>query len=256
METKNRRWDAPVFFFFLALFLGLTSFYAPFAETAFGAATKEEKQKLDAAAEAKKKLQEEKKRTQNMISELNTLKNDMNTLLDVYVSVLQERIAEAQITADMASSKMSRVLQQQLYIESLERVSKIKEDLYLHLLSRREELMISQPSIEPNGKVLDPARINRTPVAPNESRTTLMGLLIGLLIPVAVFFLRRLFDTKVKYHNDVIYATATPFLCEIPSREKDDDRSIVVTESGHDAMCESFRLLRAKADGGSGFPKE
>ena len=72
------------------------------------------------------------------MAELNTLKNDMNTLLDVYVSVLQERIAEAQITADMASSKMSRVPQQQLYIESLERVSKIKEDLYLHLLSRRE----------------------------------------------------------------------------------------------------------------------
>ena len=68
--------------FALALFLGLTSFYAPFAETAFGAATKEEKQKLDAAAEAKKKLQEEKKRTQNMISELNTLKNDVNVYLE------------------------------------------------------------------------------------------------------------------------------------------------------------------------------
>ena len=68
--------------FILALFLGLTSFCAPFAETAFGAATKEEKQKLDAAAEAKKKLQEEKKRTQNMISELNTLKNDVNVYLE------------------------------------------------------------------------------------------------------------------------------------------------------------------------------
>ena len=68
--------------FVLALFLGLTSFRTPFLQTAFGAATKEEKQKLDAAAEAKKKLQEEKKRTQNMISELNTLKNDVNVYLE------------------------------------------------------------------------------------------------------------------------------------------------------------------------------
>ena len=87
------------------------------------------------------------------MAELRMLKSDMNTLLDVYISVLQERIAEAQIVADMASSKMSHVPQQQLYIENVERVSKIKEDLYLHLLSRREELMISQPSIEPNGKI-------------------------------------------------------------------------------------------------------
>ena len=160
-------------------------------------------------------------------SELKTLRSDMNTLLDVYVGVLQERIAEAQIAADAASSKMSNVPRQQLYIESLERVQKIKEELYLHLLSRREELMISQPSIEPNGKILDPARINRTPISPNEKRTTMMGLLIGLLVPVAIFFLRRLLDTKVKYYTDVMRGTAAPFLCEIPQREKDDDRDLV-----------------------------
>ena len=142
--------------------------------------------------------------------ELKTLRHNMNRLLDGYIGMLQERIAETQIVASTASSKMSQVPQQQLYLENLERLQKIKEELYLHLLSRREELMISQPSIEPNGKVLDPARINRTPVAPNETKTTLLGLLIGLLVPVAIFFLRRLLDTKVKYHNDIISATTVP----------------------------------------------
>ena len=59
--------------FVLALSLGLASAPALSVRTVFGAATKEEKQKLDAAAEAKKKLQEEKKRTQNMIAELITI---------------------------------------------------------------------------------------------------------------------------------------------------------------------------------------
>ena len=68
--------------FILALSLGLASVPALSVRTVFGAATKEEKQKLDAAAEAKKKLQEEKKRTQNMIAELNTLKNDVNVYLE------------------------------------------------------------------------------------------------------------------------------------------------------------------------------
>ena len=181
-------------------------------------------------------------------AELERLKRDMNTLLGVYIGVLQERIAGVRSTADMAASKMRSVPEQQLYIENIERLQKIKEELYLHLLSRREELMISQPSIEPNGKVLDPARVNRSPIAPNESRTTMMGLLIGLLVPVAVFFLRRLFDTKVKFYSDVIHVTSAPFLCEIPARAKDDERDLVVIDNDNDAMSESFRLLRAKVD--------
>ena len=182
------------------------------------------------------------------MAELGNIRSNMNTLLDVYIGVLQERISEAQMAANVASNKMSQVPQQQIYIENLERTQKIKEDLYLHLLSRREELMISQPSIEPNGKILDQARVNRNPIAPNEKQTTLMGLLIGLLIPVASFFLRRLLDTKVKYYTDVIKVTSAPFLCEIPARAKDDDREVVVTSHDHDAMSESFRLLRAKVD--------
>ena len=154
------------------------------------------------------------------MEELHTLRSNMNRLLDGYIGMLQERIAETQIVASNASSKMSQVPQQQLYLENLERLQKIKEELYLHLLSRREELMISQPSIEPNGKVLDPARINRTPVSPNEIRTTLMGLVLGLLIPVAIFFLRRLLDTKVRYHNDIIDAVLKDcdLLREFPDR--------------------------------------
>ena len=181
-------------------------------------------------------------------AELNQLRIKMNRMLDVYIGVLQERIADAQIVASSASSKMNQVPQQQLYIENLERTQKIKEELYLHLLSRREELMISQPSIEPNGKILDPARINRSPIAPNERKTTLMGLLIGLAIPVGIFFLRRLFDTKVKYYNDVLNGTTAPFLCEIPGRAKDDTRDLVVDNGDHDVMSESFRLLRTKVD--------
>jgi hypothetical protein len=84
--------------------------------------------------------------------------------------------------------------------------------------------MISQPTIEPNGKVLDPARINRNPVSPNETKSTMMGLFVGLLIPVGIFFLRRLFDTKVKYYSDIVSVTNVPFLCEIPAREMHEFR--------------------------------
>jgi uncharacterized protein involved in exopolysaccharide biosynthesis len=49
-------------------------------------------------------------------AELATLRNNMNRLLDVYVGVLQERIADVQIVESAATSKMNQVPQQQLYL--------------------------------------------------------------------------------------------------------------------------------------------
>lgn len=60
----------------------------PVAEV-FAAATKEEKEKLDAAEQQKKKLQAEKKRTQDMIAELNTLKSDVTA----YIQKLDQNLA-------------------------------------------------------------------------------------------------------------------------------------------------------------------
>ena len=180
--------------------------------------------------------------------ELRNMRTSMNILLEEYIRRLQERKSEVQIAAESASSKMSQVPRQQLYLENLTQQQKIKEDLYLHLLSRREELLISQPSIEPNGKILNPAGINREPVAPNETLITLLGLVLGLAIPVGIFFLRRSFDTKVKYHSDIVNTTTIPFLCEIPGKDKKDDRNIVVSSGDHDSLSESFRLLRTKID--------
>ena len=94
--------------FILALSLGLASVPALSVRTVFGAATKEEKQKLDAAAEAKKKLQEEKKRTQNMISELNTLKNDVN----VYLEKLDKNLATIEDEIERLNGEISSKEQQ------------------------------------------------------------------------------------------------------------------------------------------------
>ena len=139
----------------------------------------------------------------NLVEEQNTLKVNLSRLLDVYIGVLQERIADAQAIASRASGKMRQVPEKQLYIENVERLQKIKEELYLNLLSKREELLISQPSIEGNAKVIDEARVNRVPISPNETKSTLIGLLIGLLVPIAIFFLRKILDTQVHYYSDI-----------------------------------------------------
>lgn len=185
---------------------------------------------------------------QKLTEERQKAKADLRQLLNVYCASLQRRIDDAQSIVSQATGKIKQIPGQQLYLENVERLQKIKEELYLNLLSKREELLISQPSIEGNAKIIDEARVNESPVSPNVGRATVLGLLLGLLLPIGLFLLRRMLDTKVRYQSDLKLRTTIPFLCEIPSRKRADSRDIVAVDGKQDALSESFRLLRSKID--------
>ena len=199
------------------------------------------------------------------------LQQDLASMTEGYMASLEQRIINERNMANSASIKMRSVPQKQIYLEGMERNQKIKEQLYVSLLTRREELMISQPSLEGSAKVIDAALVNNSPVYPNTQHITFLGFIIGLIIPVAFYLLRRLFDTQVKTYADIEAATTVPFLCEIPAlsesdlgkveKDKDDKKkdkrfkeainvpdNIIVAGSDREGISESFRHLRAKIE--------
>ena len=157
---------------------------------------------------------------QDMLLEMSTLKANLNQLLTAYIGAMQQRIGGVEALSQLAAERVRAVPSGQVYIDNLSRVQGIKEQLYVTLLSRREEMLISQPSLTGNAKVIDKARVNRNPISPDTKKNVLLGILIGLLIPVAVFFLRRLLDTKVRFRKDVEAYTDIPVLGEIPAKDK------------------------------------
>ena len=181
-------------------------------------------------------------------TEMASLKANLNQLLSSYIGAMQQQIGGVQALSQMAADKVRQVPGGQLYIDNLSRVQGIKEQLYITLLSRREEMLISQPSLTGNAKVIDKARVNNSPISPNTRRSVLLGLLIGLLIPVAIFLLRRMLDTKVRVRKDVEAYTDIPILGEIPAKDKKDTRELVVTDRGRDTMTEAFRILRSNIE--------
>ena len=172
----------------------------------------------------------------------------LNLLLSVYTQSLEERIASARSIIGTTNEQISQVPERQIYIDNVGRLQQTKEQLYLSLLTKREELLISQPSIEGNAKVVDEARVNPVPISPKIGQNTIVGLVLGLLLPIVVFLLRRMLDTKVRYQGDVKERTSMPFLCEIPARKKQDTRDIVITDGKLDTIAEAFRLLRSKLE--------
>lgn len=190
-------------------------------------------------------------------------KATIESALDNYISSMESKMEDVQSYSNQMSSKLRAAPSKQVYIAGAERVQKVKEALYLNLLSKREELLISQPSIEGNAKIIDEARINKTPVAPNEKKQITTGFLLGLLIPVLIIFLLTIFDTRVRFRDDVEKIVKAPFLGEIPNNSHPDKKKnkkakkekkskhapeIVVTKSNREPIAEAFRMLRSNLE--------
>ena len=176
------------------------------------------------------------------------MKSNLQGILGTYIKTLDQRIESARQQGLLATEKVKRAPHQQIYLSNVERSQSIKEELYKQLLSKREDLMINQPAIEGSAKIVDEARVFPSPIAPDEKRWTLIGLLIGLAIPILLFILSRILDTTVGSRHDIEDAVKIPFVGEIPLKAKKDEREIVVEDKKRDSISEAFRGVRTNID--------
>lgn len=185
---------------------------------------------------------------QAKMTELITLEVSVKESLQSYLNELDSRISSVSRGRQSVNAQVQAVPVEQLRVRAIESKKQIKEGLLLTMLTKREELLMNEPKIEASSKVIDQAWANYTPIAPKPRKAVMTGLLIGLLVPVLLIVLRRLLDTRVHFRADVEKLTKTPFLGEIPFKEKAKDHAIVVKENGRDSVSEAFRLVRSNLE--------
>ena len=126
---------------------------------------------------------------------------------------------------------------------SISRQQEIKESLYLYLLQKREETAISLAVTTPKAKVVDSAYSQNNPVSPKKQIILLAALILGLLIPFLVIYVRQLLDNKIRNRTYVErHAREIPIVGEIPELGKKDEE--LVTDNDHSVLAEAFRILR------------
>ena len=168
--------------------------------------------------------------------------------VDNLIAGLKIQIENMRQKEILTRGKISTVPMQHKYITSIERQQKIKEELYLYLLNKKEENELQSTIVESNCRIIDPADGSNLPVSPRKLAVVLISLLAGLLIPALWLYIRSLLNTAVYTKKELKEALSVPFLGEIPLVKTKSNELIVVKENSNEPICEAFKIVQSNLD--------
>lgn len=183
-----------------------------------------------------------------IVLSLDNLQVSLNTQIK---SLRQE---DATTTSQLASNP-----NQAKYLLSVERQQKVKSELYLYLLQKREENELSQAFTAYNTRVITAPRGSLNPTSPQKMKVLMMAFMLGLLAPAGLIFLLENLNTKVRGRKD-LEKTHVPLVGEVPFYGKAPKRwggllqakpvkqGILVKEGSRDMLNEAFRVMRSNLD--------
>ncbi|MBQ9577610.1 MAG: hypothetical protein IJV11_12125, partial [Muribaculaceae bacterium] len=202
-------------------------------------------QKISATSSAENPVMKE------LNASLAAQKKNILASLDNYISTLRTRQSQAQRLQSQAQSNMMANPSHEKAITEVTRQQKIKEELYLYLLNKREENALQMAITEPNAKVMESALPNYAPVSAPLERIVLTGMVVGLLIPAIILygvFWYFSLDKTIHTRREIEEVCDIPILGELPAKKSNVTGEIVVNETSNDRMNEAFRIVRNNLD--------
>ncbi len=125
---------------------------------------------------------------------------------------------------------------------SIEREYNVNDQIYTYLLQKRAEAAIARASNVADNKILDIARPeNAGRTAPKSRMNYMIGLIIGLGLPIGILFLLDITNNKITSRKDIENKLHIPIIAHIGHSTTGE---IPVFENPRSALAESFRGLR------------
>jgi tyrosine-protein kinase Etk/Wzc len=113
----------------------------------------------------------------------------------------------------------------------------LKQELYLYLLKKREEIVLSKSSNISTAKLIDPPKSESKPSGPNNLVILAICLLAGLAFPIGIVYVKDALNDKIQTRTDILKAVEIPILGEIGSTK-------ATISNPQSVMSEQFRALR------------
>lgn len=186
------------------------------------------------------------------------MRENMVSSIDNYFVTIDAQIKSMEREEQRATSQIVSNPNQAKYLQSVGRQQKVKETLYIYLLQKREENELSQAFTAYNNRIVTAPHGSPIPVSPKRNMVLLIGLVIGMAIPIGILYLRETMRTTIRGRKD-LENVRMPLLGEIPLEYKTENKwygtkrlpvkgQIVVKSGTRDIINEAFRVLRTNME--------
>ena len=179
-----------------------------------------------------------------LTNNITSAKNAILASLTSHIKALEIKLENLEAEERKISNRIGAVPTQEQEYLSIARQQKIKEELYLYLLTKSEENAISLAITERPARIVDNAFGTSRPVSPNKMLIMLAMVILGFGLPLSIIYIKLLTNTKIQGKKDIIRYCTVPYLGDIPLCDSVMTRSVAVRESGRDKVSEAFKILR------------
>lgn len=180
---------------------------------------------------------------QQLDKQLEDLQQTLFERIKEYRASINRKKADLNLKMEEYRNYLKKVPEKQRKLLEIERQQKVKEGLYLYLLQRQEEISITSASTDPAYEAMNPAEGKAEPIEPDAGKVKLFAILIGLLAPIGIIYLKDLLNDKLFTREDISKRTKAPIIGEIGHVE--DNRNLVVAHESRNIISEQFRIVRS-----------
>lgn len=178
--------------------------------------------------------------------QLQASRNIISKSVDNQISILTSQRNELKGQIGHSRTELKNLPNQRLGLAAIEREQSVIEPLYVLLQKKREETMlaiIAEPDI---ARIIEHAENTSLRIGPNRRITLCFALLLGLMIPLGIAYLKLLLKTKITGPEDIEQRTSVTILGMIPkSSEQITKAKNIIQNQRSSIISEVFRSLRA-----------
>jgi tyrosine-protein kinase Etk/Wzc len=169
----------------------------------------------------------------------NSIKDNIGSIKTTLLNTLRKLNA---YSSKYEKSIKNIPVEEQQFI-NIKRQQAIKENLYTYLLQKKEEVSMNYASTLAKSQIIDNAYAQ--PLKKNGAITIFaLAVLIGLILPGALIYLRSNFNGKVTDIQDLKAILDFPILSEIA--QNNSSKSLVISADRANETSEQFRALRTR----------
>jgi capsular exopolysaccharide synthesis family protein len=180
------------------------------------------------------------KRNDEQIASLQT--NIRKTISGIMYALNKERDESVNFSSKYTAN-IQDIPRRERELEDLERTKNIRAELYIALLTQREEIELTLAITAPSAIVLEDPLSSGSPVAPNKFIIYMLCLMSGFLFPFVIIGLRGILNFKLSQENEVSRFSEVPVIISFPYIKKIKE-GIMIAPNATTPIVERFRLLR------------